>query len=156
MTVPTGKSSALIVNWTAPSSNNPAVLGYHVHVTKGSQLRRKSVDASTMRLPVLLLQPDTTYDVRVRAHTALATGPWSDTARARTNPLQGTNRPQVTLDLNGVTKVKEGDWLPKRLKVTGMDNLHLGAFPERIQYKGEDYNQKNSVEFRVLDGVSDS
>ena len=156
VTVPTGKSGALVVNWTAPSSNNPAVVGYHVHVTKGSQLRRKSVDASTMRLPVLLLQPDATYEVRVRAHTALATGPWSDAARARTNPLQGTNRPQVTLDLNGVTKVKEGDWLPKRLKVTGMDNLHLGAFPETIQYKGEDYNQKNFVEFRVLDGVSDS
>ena len=32
--VPTGKSGALIVNWAAPLSNNPAVLGYHVHVTK--------------------------------------------------------------------------------------------------------------------------
>ena len=156
VTVPTGKSGALIVNWAAPSSNNPAVLGYHVHVTRGSQLRPKSVDASTTRLPVLLLEPDTAYDVRVRARTALATGPWSGTARARTNPLQGTNRPQVTLDLNGVTKVKEGDWLPKRLKVTGMNNLHLGAFPEKILYKGEDYNQKNFVEFRVLDGISDS
>ena len=133
VTVPTDKSGALIVNWTAPTSNNPAVLGYHVHVTRGSQLRPKSVDASTTRLPVLLLEPDTAYDVRVRARTALATGPWSGTARARTNPLQGTNRPQVTLDLNGVTKVKERDGLPMRLKVTGMPNLHAGAFPERFE-----------------------
>ena len=108
VTVPTGKSGALVVEWAAPSSNDPEVVGYHVHVTRGSQLRPKSVDASTTRLPVLLLEPDTAYDVRVRARTALATGPWSGTARARTNPLQGTNRPQVTLDLDGVTKVKEG------------------------------------------------
>ena len=150
MAVPTGKSGALIVNWTAPSSNNPAVVGYHVHVTRGSQLRRKSVDAATTRLPVLLLQPDTAYDVRVRARTALATGPWSDTARARTNPLQGTNRPQVTLDLNGVTKVKEGDGLPMRLKVTGMPNLHAGAFPER--FEGE--KQLSGVEFLLLDRIA--
>ena len=156
VTVPTGKSGALIVNWTTPSSNNPAVLGYQVDVTRGNQLRRKSTDASTTRLPVLLLEPDTAYDVRVRARTALATGPWSDTARARTNPLQGTNRPQVTLDLNGVTQVKEGDGLPKRLKVTGMPNLHLGAFPESIPYKGQNYVQSNFVEFRVLDGIADS
>ena len=156
VTVPTGKSGALIVNWTAPSSNNPAVLGYQVDVTSGSQSRRKTVDASTTRLPVLLLKPDTAYGVRVRARTALAAGPWSDTARARTNPLQGTNRPQVTLDLNGVTKVKEGDGLPKRLKVTRMPNLHLGAFPERILYNGENYVQSNFVEFRVLDGIADS
>ena len=150
--VPTGKSGALVVEWAAPSSNNPAVLGYHVHVTRGSQLRHKSVDALTTRLPVLLLEPDTAYDVRVRARTALATGPWSNTARARTNPLQGTNRPQVTLDLNGVTKVKEGGSLPKRLKVMGMDNLHLGAFPEVL----DGYDQSNFVEFRVLDGIADS
>ena len=156
VTVPTGKSGALIVNWTAPSSNNPAVLGYQVDVTRGSQLRRKSTGASTTRLPVLLLEPDTAYDVRVRARTALAAGPWSDTTRARTNPLQGTNRPEVTLDLNGVTQVKEGDGLPKRLKVTGMPNLHLGAFPESIPYKGENYDQSNFVEFRVLDGIADS
>ena len=150
VTVPTGKSGALIVNWAAPSSNNPAVLGYHVHVTRGSQLRPKSVDASTTRLPVLLLEPDTAYDVRVRARTALATGPWSGTARARTNPLQGTNRPQVTLDLNGVTKVKERDGLPMRLKVTGMPNLHAGAFPER--FEGE--KQLSGVEFLLLDRIA--
>ena len=150
VTVPTGKSGALIVNWAAPSSNNPAVLGYHVHVTRGSQLRPKSVDASTTRLPVLLLEPDTAYDVRVRARTALATGPWSGTARARTNPLQGTNRPQVTLDLNGVTKVKERDGLPMRLKVTGMPNLHAGAFPER--FEGE--KQLRGVEFLLLDRIA--
>ena len=150
VTVPTGKSGALIVNWTAPSSNNPAVLGYHVHVTRGSQLRPKSVDASTTRLPVLLLEPDTAYDVRVRARTALATGPWSGTARARTNPLQGTNEPRVTLDLNGVTKVKERDGLPMRLKVTGMPNLHAGAFPER--FEGE--QQLSGVEFLLLDRIA--
>ena len=156
VTVPTGKSGALIVNWTAPSSSDPAVLGYQVDVTRWNQSRRKTVDASTTRLPVLLLEPDTAYDVRVRARTALAAGPWSDTARARTNPLQETNSPQVTLDLNGVTKVKEGDGLPKRLKVTGMPNLHAGAFPESIPYKGNNYDQSNFVEFRVLDGIADS
>ena len=67
----------------------------------------KSTGASNTRLPVLLLEPNTAYDVRVRARSALATGLWSDTARAMTNPLSGTNRPRVTLYLNGVTKVKE-------------------------------------------------
>ena len=110
------------------------------------------MDASTTRLPVLLLEPDTAYDVRVRVRTNLTTGPWSGTARARTNPLQGPNMPQVTLDLNGITRVKEGDGLPKRLKVTGMPNLHLGAFPEVL----DGYDQSNFVEFRVLDGIADS
>ena len=34
----------------------------------------------------------------------------------------------LTLDLDGVTKLKVGDRLYKRLKVTGMNNLHAGAF----------------------------
>ena len=113
-------------------------------------MRLKSVDASTTRLSVLLLEPDTAYDVRVRARTDLAIGPSSGTARARTNPLQGTNRPQVTLDLNSVTKVKEGDGLPMRLKVTGMPNLHAGAFPER--FEGE--KQLSGVEFLLLDRIA--
>ena len=150
VTVPTDKSGALIVNWTAPSSSDPAVLGYQVYVTRGSQLRLKSVDASTTRLSVLLLEPDTAYDVRVRARTDLAIGPSSGTARARTNPLQGMNRPQVTLDLNGVMKVKEGDGLPMRLKVTEMPNLHAGAFPER--FEGE--KQLSGVEFLLLDRIA--
>ena len=150
VTVPTGKSGALIVNWTAPSSNDPEVVGYQVYVTRGSQLRLKSVDASTTRLPVLLLEPNTAYDVRVRARTDLATGPGSGTARARTDPLQGTNGPRVTLDLNSVTKVKEGDGLPMRLKVTGMPNLHAGAFPER--FEGE--KQLSGVEFLLLDRIA--
>ena len=129
---------------------------YQVQLTRSSGStaeygRRKSTDASNTRLPMLLLEPNIAYDVRMRARTALATGPWSDTARAMTNPLQGTNRPQVTLDLDGVTKVKEGGRLPKRLKVTGMPNLHFGAFPEVL----DGYDQKN-FEFRVLDGISDS
>ena len=157
VTVPTGKSGALIVKWAAPSNTDPAVRSYQVQLTPapvstGAYGWFKSTGASTTRLPVLLLEPDTAYDVRVRARTALATGPWSNTARARTNPLQGTNRPQVTLDLNGVTKVKEGGSLPKRLKVMGMDNLHLGAFPEVL----DGYDQSNFVEFRVLDGIADS
>ena len=150
VTVPTGKSGALVVEWAAPSSNDPEVVGYQVYVTRGSQLRLKSVDASTTRLPVLLLEPDTAYDVRVRARTDLAIGPSSGTARARTNPLQGTNRPQVTPDLNSVTKVKEGDGLPMRLKVTGMPNLHAGAFPER--FEGE--KQLSGVEFLLLDRIA--
>ena len=155
VTVPTGKSSALIVKWAAPSSTDPAVSSYQVQLTRASGSTGaygwfKSTDASNTRLPVLLLEPDTAYDVRVRARTALAAGPWSDTARARTNPLQGTNRPQVTLDLNGVTKVKEGDGLPKRLKVTGMPNLHAGAFPER--FEGE--QQLSGVEFLLLDRIA--
>ena len=155
VSAPTGKSSALIVKWAAPSSTDPAVSSYQVQLTRASGSTGaygwfKSTDASTTRLPVLLLEPDTAYDVRVRARTALAAGPWSDTARARTNPLQGTNRPQVTLDLNGVTKVKEGDGLPMRLKVTGMPNLHAGAFPER--FEGE--KQLSGVEFLLLDRIA--
>ena len=150
VTAPSGKSGALVVEWAAPSSNDPAVVGYQVYVTRGSQLRLKSVDASTTRLSVLLLEPDTAYDVRVRARTDLAIGPSSGTARARTNPLQGTNTPQVTLDLNGVMKVKEGDGLPMRLKVKGMPNLHAGAFPKR--FEGEP--QLSGVQFLLLDRIA--
>ena len=161
VTAPEGKSGALVVKWTAPANDDPKVRGYEVHVSPapgetGASGVTKTTGGSTTRLPVLLLEPDTAYDVRVRARTYFASGPWSETVRAKTRPLQGTNRVSVALDLNGVTKVKEGDRLPKRLEVTGMPNLHLGAFPERIPYKGGNYDQSNFVEFRVLDGISHS
>ena len=57
-----------------------------------------------------------------------------------------TNNISVELDLDGVTKLKVGDKLYKRLKVTGMNNLHADAFPEWF----EGYYQGNFVEFRVL------
>ena len=156
VTLPTGKSGALVVNWTAPSSNDPKVRGYEVHLspaageTEATGVTR-TTGGSTTRLPVLLLEPDTAYNVRVRARTYLASGPWSDTATATTNPLQGANNPQVELDLDGVTKVKQGDSLPLRLKVTGMPNLHAGAFPRQF----EGHNQSHDVEFRVLGGIAE-
>ena len=160
VTAPTGKSGALVVKWTAPANedDDPEVRGYEVHVspaagqTDASGVTR-TTGGSTTRLPVLLLEPNTAYNVRVRARTYLASGPWSDTAMATTNPLlQGANNPQVELDLNDVTKVKVGDKLYKRLKVTGMNNLHADAFPDRF----EGYYQGSFVEFRVLDSIQDS
>ena len=50
------------------------------------------------------------------------------------------------------TKLKVGDRLYKRLKVTGMNNLHADAFPEWF----EGYYQGNFVEFRVLGRIQDS
>ena len=154
VTAPTGKSGALVVEWTAPSSNDPKVRGYEVHVSPAPGETdatgvTKTTGGSTLRLPVLLLEPNTAYNVRVRARTYLASGPWSDTATATTNPLvnSGTNNPVVTLDLNEVTKVKVGDKLYKRLKVTGMNNLHAGAFSS---------DHHHDVEFRVLGGIHDS
>ena len=157
VTAPEGKSGALVVNWTAPANDDPEVRGYEVHVSPadgetGATGATRTTGGSTTRLPVLLLEPDKAYDVRVRARTYFASGPWSDTVRATTNPLQETNRVSVELDLNGVTTLKVGDRLYKRLKVTGMNNLHAGAFPERF----EGYYQGNFVEFRVLGGIHDS
>ena len=159
VTAPTGKSGALVVNWIAPSSNDPKVRGYEVHLSPAANETdatgvTKTTGGSTLRLPVLLLDPDTAYNVRVRARTYLASGPWSDTATATTNPLvnSGTNNPVVTLDLDGVTKVKVGDKLYKRLKVTGMNNLHADAFD---MYLGKRIDNLD-VEFRVLDSIRDS
>ena len=168
VTAPTGKSGALVVEWTVPMIPDPdsmdesdmipdpKVRGYEVHVspaageTEATGVTR-TTGGSTTRLPVLLLDPDTAYNVRVRARTYLASGPWSDTATAMTNPLQGANNPQVELDLNDVTEVKQGDSLPLRLKVTGMPNLHAGAFPRQF----EGHNQSHDVEFRVLGGIAE-
>ena len=156
VTAPTGKSGALVVNWIAPSSNDPKVRGYEVHLSPAANETdatgvTKTTGGSTTRLPVLLLDPDTAYNVRVRARTYLASGPWSDTATATTNSLQGANNPQVELDLDGVTKVKQGDSLPLRLKVTGMPNLHAGAFD---MYLGKRIDNLD-VEFRVLGGIAE-
>ena len=168
VTAPTGKSGALVVEWTVPMIPDPdsmdesdmipdpEVRGYEVHLspaageTEATGVTR-TTGGSTTRLPVLLLEPDTAYNVRVRARTYLASGPWSDTATATTEPLQGANNPQVELDLNDVTKVKQGDSLPLRLKVTGMPNLHAGAFPRQF----EGHNQSHDVEFRVLGGIAE-
>ena len=169
VTAPTGKSGALIVNWTVPMIDDPdsmdesdmipdpKVRGYEVHLSPAAGETdatgvTKTTGGSTTRLPVLLLEPDTAYNVRVRARTHFASGPWSDTAQARTNALQGSNNPSVMLDLDGVTKLKVGDKLYKRLKVTGMNNLHADAFPEWF----EGYYQGNFVEFRVLGRIQDS
>ena len=136
---------------------DPKVRGYEVHLSPAAGETdatgvTKTTGGSTLRLPVLLLEPDTAYNVRVRARTHFASGPWSDTAQARTNALQGSNNPSVMLDLDGVTKLKVGDKLYKRLKVTGMNNLHADAFPEWF----EGYYQGNFVEFRVLGRIQDS
>ena len=157
VTAPEGKSGALVVKWTAPANDDPKVRGYEIHVSPapvqtGATGATKTTGGSTTRLPVLLLEPDKAYDVRVRARTHFASGPWSDTAQARTNALQGSNNPSVMLDLDGVTKLKVGDKLYKRLKVTGMNNLHADAFPEWF----EGYYQGNFVEFRVLGRIQDS
>ena len=133
VTAPEGKSGALVVKWTAPANDDPKVRGYEIHVSPAHSSSggvTRTTGGSNTRLPVLLLEPDTAYDVRVRARTYFASGPWSETVRAKTNKLvnSGTNNPVVTLDLDGVTKVKVGDKLYKRLKVTGMNNLHAGAF----------------------------
>ena len=155
VTAPTGKSGALVVNWIAPANDDPEVRSYEVHVSPAHSSSggvTKATGGSTTRLPVLLLEPDTAYDVRVRARSGLASGPWSETVRAKTRPLQGTDSVSVELDLDGVTKVKVGDKLYKRLKVTGMDNLHADAFPDRF----EGYYQGNFVEFRVLSSIQDS
>ena len=151
VTAPEGKSGALVVQWTAPANDDPKVRGYEVLVSPasgrtGATGATKVTGGSTTSLPVLLLEPETAYDVRVRARTYLASGPWSDTVRATTNPLQGTNNPSVTLDLDGVTKVKQGDTLPLRLRVTGMANLHADAFSS---------DAHNDVEFRVLGGIAE-
>ena len=152
VTAPEGKSGALVVKWTAPANDDPKVRGYEVHVSPAHSSSggvTRTTGGSNTRLPVLLLEPDTAYDVRVRARTYFASGPWSETVRAKTNPLvnSGTNSPVVTLDLEGVAKVKVGDKLYKRLKVTGMNNLHAGAFSS---------DHHHDVEFRVLGGIHDS
>ena len=149
VTAPEGKSGALVVNWTAPGSDDPKVRGYEVLVSPAPGSTggaTKTTGGSTTRLPVLLLEPDAVYDVRVRARSGLASGPWSDTVRATTRPLQGTNNISIELDLNDVTKVKQGDSLPLRLRVTGMANLHAGAFSS---------DAHNDVEFRVLGGIAE-
>ena len=155
VTAPEGKSGALVVNWIAPANDDPKVRGYEVHVSPANSSSggaTRTTGGSTTRLPVLLLEPDKAYDVRVRARSGLASGPWSDTVRATTRPLQGTNSVSVALDLDGVTRVKVGDKLYKRLKATGMNNLHADAFPEWF----EGYYQGNFVEFRVLGRIQDS
>ena len=157
VTAPTGKSGALVVDWIAPANDDPKVRGYEVLVSPapgetGASGVIRVTGGSTTRLPVLLLEPETAYDVRVRARTYLASGPWSDTVRATTRQLQGMNRVSVELDLNDVTKVKEGDRLYKRLKVTGMNNLHRDAFPPNFG----GYDQSNFVEFRVLGYIADA
>ena len=154
VTAPEGKSGALVVNWIAPANDDPEVRGYEVHVSPAHSSSggvTKTTGGSTTRLPVLLLEPDTVYDVRVRARSGLASGPWSDTVLATTRPLQGTNSVSVELDLDGVTKVKQGDSLPLRLKVTGMNNLHAGAFPTVF----DGHPQIHNVEFRVLGGIAE-
>ena len=155
MTAPEGKSGALVVKWIAPANDDPKVRGYEVHVSPAHSSSggvTRTTGGSTLRLPVLLLEPDTAYDVRVRARTYFASGPWSETVRAKTNPLQGTNSVSVELDLNDVTKVKVGDKLYKRLKVTGMNNLHAGAFDAYLGIRKNNLD----VEFRVLGGIHDS
>ena len=154
VTAPEGKSGALVVKWIAPANDDDdsKARGYEVHVSPAHSSSggvTRTTGGSNTRLPVLLLEPDIAYDVRVRARTYFASGPWSETVRAKTNPLvnSGTNNPVVTLDLDGVAKVKVGDKLHKRLKVTGMNNLHAGAFSS---------DRHHDVEFRVLGGIHDS
>ena len=138
VTAPEGKSGALVVKWTAPANDDPKVRGYEVLVSPapdgpGVNGAIRVTGGSTTRLPVLLLEPDKAYDVRVRARTYFASGPWSDTVRATTNPLvnSGTNNPVVELEprrrhetQGGRQAVQaaqgDGDGQPARRRVPGV------------------------------------
>ena len=78
VTAPEGKSGALVVKWTAPANDDPKVRGYEIHVSPAHSSSggvTRTTGGSNTRLPVLLLEPDTAYDVRVRARTYFASAP---------------------------------------------------------------------------------
>ncbi len=88
--------------WHAPDNTGPAALTYEVQFKKTTQASFTTLSPapSGAVATIIELDPDTPYQVRVRATNAEGTGPWSLVGTGSTN--KGNNKPPTFIDTSNV------------------------------------------------------
>ena len=78
---------ALVVTWTAPANEGPAITSYVVQYRgedSGDEWDQVTVDGSGLETTVSELESGTKYEVQVRAVNDEGEGPWSESGKAET------------------------------------------------------------------------
>ena len=110
----------LLVSWEAPDGPQPASYQVHYRERGTGPWASATADGQVTHLPILFLQEDTDYEVRVRAHYgpadagaggsgASAPSTWSDSGFGRTGVHQPGSEPLVTLALTDPAPATEGE-----------------------------------------------
>ncbi len=87
---------ALLVEWTAPENAGPPITGYVVQYRiedSGGKWDRFTVDAGNVEGTITGLEPDTEYEVQVRAINDEGEGQWSVSGKGSTYAVQPENSP---------------------------------------------------------------
>ena len=87
-TVAAASSTSLDVNWTAPENPGPPITDYDYQYKETSSSSWTVVDNTTITVTsvtIPLLDPETSYDVQVRARNADGPSSWSDTGPGSTD-----------------------------------------------------------------------
>ena len=110
----------LLVSWQAPDGPPPASYQVHYRARGAGPWASATADGPLTHLPILFLEEDTEYEVRVRAHYgpadagvdgsgASAPSTWSDSGFGRTGVHQPGSEPLVTLALTDPAPATEGE-----------------------------------------------
>ena len=141
---PAGTAGTLRLKWVRHSgSDRPD--GYEISYGLSSETTRRvirvgmdavNVGDADAALPLLYLELDSEYAVRVRARYSSGDGPWSGWVRARAGAAQG-GKPRVSLKLpegGRIARVRVGDELRYRMVVSELTDSHAwqGAVGMRV------------------------
>ena len=132
-TVTVASHSSLDVSWSAPENTGPAITDYDVQYRKGTTgtFTDWPHTGTAITATITGLEPNTSYEVQVRAKNDEGTGPWSDSGTGKTDyqpedvnkdgdvdvddlidigkHLGGTTNPAHEPDVNGDSAVNNAD-----------------------------------------------
>ena len=104
-------TTSLKVIWHAPENTGPAIGSYNVEYKKSTETTFDSDGVTPNGTPATIaptdgLEPDTSYDVRVRATNGEGTGPWSLVGTGSTNK-EGNSAPSFSENSPASRRVDE-------------------------------------------------
>ena len=89
--------ATLKVNWTAPENQGPAITDYDVRYREeGGEFQDAGFDGTGTSITLEGLNPETRYEVQIRAINAEGTGRWSESSQRQTKPPPDTPSPGST------------------------------------------------------------
>ena len=170
--VSAASSTSLNVSWTAPANTGPAITDYDVQYRKGSDdFAGVNYDSTSLATTLTNLEPNTSYDVQVRATNDEGTSDWSNSGSGTTNQNQP---PEFQAGLSTTLSIAEntsggqniGDpmtatdaessTLKYSLEGTDANSFTIGLTNGQIQTKtGVTYNYEAKSSYSVTVKVKD-
>ena len=119
----------LLVSWEAPDGAQPASYQVHYRERGTGSWASATTDGQVTHLPILFLDEDTDYEVRVRAlygpaDDGVDRASWSDSGFGRTGEHQPGSEPLVTLALTDPAPATEGELALLHILVSELRNSY--------------------------------